>query len=438
MRDLDDRLRAEQARLGELPDASDRRRQLGRLFDQHLQRLLLLMQALATEGGRVVCGAAMQRAQEAMVRAVEPRLQVNMLLRDAARRIAIDGADERIWTMLDRLIAAGRIRDERLRRTPDGATYRFAHEGGERIWIIESINVGGDGLVRIRRGDRPEIFVGVEPGTFFEMAAAGRIGDLCRQAVSNHERQRQPERLALRAYDFPVERLRRTGGKIAHIRLFSADREVMGSVITSMIQASALRGAALRARYGEDMVLLPPPAIDRDPIQALRRALRGAYDLGARHFPVDVFSHGTSEYLDMGRRVTGAQLLEVLRELPNDASFDLSTIACFGGGLRVSLMRALARPENASIRGRLNVFLEAKPYVGNILMTVGGDALERERNGTHQYYLVTRSLFAGRSYGQAHEYADDMTPDFLPMDPEVILRGVLLTRRDATPDAHLA
>lgn len=307
--------------------------------------------------------------------------------------------------------------------------YFINEDGG---WTFDSaIPIGAikdDPLISVIASDDPEtrvlipfsrLRVILENDSFVEFAKKIR-----KDCMTEKHQQEQ-----LRRFDLPRD------SDIAYLRIFPREFDLFTS---SAFSGSSILADALHSRYPN--VSVQPPILTDSPKNSIIENIRTLYAGGTRNFFLDLYSHGSTKRLEFSNPLKASDLTAIANEFP-DANFTISTVACFGGGLRRGILKEFSK--NPAMRHRLSVHLQTKPGVVNVagFMRTNPDKtnVADERMATKDseksiqhlmtIYHITliRALNAGKTFGEALVEADRASKMSIETDPENIIGGELYT-----------
>lgn len=178
----------------------------------------------------------------------------------------------------------------------------------------------------------------------------GRFADVVALAEQNYE-QEQTQRTTLSKFDLPKRE------PLIYLRLFPRTYD---ETIATSLHASSMLASVLESKYPK-MHRLPTIFSDY-PKDDLKRVITEEYEKGVRYFCLDIYSHGSEEKLDFADGLSAADLAEIVKRFPQ-ARFQISTIACYGGGLRKGFLSEFDLDK--SLKSNLSVFLQSKPKATN-------------------------------------------------------------------------
>jgi hypothetical protein len=254
--------------------------------------------------------------------------------------------------------------------------------------------------------------------TLIEYLEQNRASDLTKTAEVNY-RNEQKNTEQLKTYNLPTKE------QSVYLRVFPRK---LDPVVRANLQPSVILCSVLRSRYPK---METPPILFTDrPAVELESRIGESYRAGCRFFCLDFYSHGTPDSLTYKDTLAADQITVLLKQFPQ-ARFQISTIGCYGGGLRDGFMREFAK--HPDLEKRVSVFLQSKPDTPN-----KGGFLRKERDNadypdarsysTYYYLFLTQALLAGKSYGEAAHFADVNSKRYIYTDPEAIIDGRLYSR----------
>lgn len=309
--------------------------------------------------------------------------------------------------------------------TPDG--YRFTTEKGE-AWSVGFLNVGDDFLVVFHHQGVSQLPHILERDEFTRLSEDGALSSRLDEALTLHALERENE-AALRSYDLPRDRT------TTHIRLFDAEYD---RVVSYWLQSSALLCRTLEGQYGERYQSLPA-SFSQNVKETLRTEIREtlAEDPSASHFLLDLYDHGARGRIAFPGGLDAQDLADLAEEFPQ-CTFDVMTVACYGGGLRPEFQRLCE--EKPELAARINLFIHTRPTEVNL---VPAGKFEPELNssfrGSPYHYFFMEALLQGKakSFGAAAEYADEKSKGAVPVDAESLINGTLITANDREFESEL-
>jgi hypothetical protein len=306
-------------------------------------------------------------------------------------------------------------------RVEDNLTlYQCQIEGAESAdWKIEIYYHGGTGFdVTLRNVEDATLFCSMNLSEFAEQVKDGSLEKRLERVVSNAVQERERADL-MDAYDFPKD------ADVTYVRVFAPTGD---KVIGSWIHTSMLLADAFESRYGDqfktaDHLLSSDPKTDI--IQLVENTICDADK--KQHFLIDLYEHGVHDKLGFPVELKAADLIEIVEKYP-ECTFDFTSIACFGGGLREGFEKELAdKPE---LRDRVNLFLQTRPDEPNLTSRVTPTpGMEIPTRGSLYHFHMIQALLNDdfKSFGEVLRHADTETKKYVPVDGESIIKGKLIT-----------
>ncbi len=221
---------------------------------------------------------------------------------------------------------------------------------------------------------------------------------------------------SMEKYDLPAT------GKMAHIRLFPGRSRDL--IAPANLSSAAFLSSALQQRYGDRMMITPLQFTDT-PLAHLRELVADGHQngKGISTFVVDIFEHGTREHIDFVKPLTASDLAALAREFPG-CTFQINTIACFGGGLRAGFQKEFAN--DPDLAKRMHVFLQTKPNLSNYIGHLENQGGENQWSTLYNVFLAL-GLSEGKTYGEAAMFADKAVKECSPQDAEALINGKLIS-----------
>ncbi len=288
--------------------------------------------------------------------------------------------------------------------------YTKQFEGAE--WVLDPYAYD---LVAVFQKDNPEILVIMSIQEIIKLIEDDKFSEIAKKAKSNYENQSSGKE-TLRSFDLPKDQ------KISYLRVFPREFDM---VTGSSLHSSGMLAAAMMNNYNVDA---PPAIFTDDPKTSFVEAISEAYKNGVRYFHLDIYSHGSEDFLDFKVKFRASDIVDIANKFP-EAKFTITTIACFGGGLRKDFLYLFkSAPE---LMNRISVFLTTKPDVmamSGVLKNYKESQLERPDIYSSYYYLfLIDGLQKKMTFGEAAERADFMTKKLTYGDPEAIINGKLIS-----------
>jgi hypothetical protein len=316
---------------------------------------------------------------------------------------------------------------DRLARNPDfksdkGKWYFQEKVGSDKkeSWIIELdtpyFRLHGDRYITLRHAAKPEMFISMTKEDFESDLKTHQLGARVAEA-RKHAALEELHSESLKTYDFPRE------GKIGYLRVFP---DSFDQVISATLQSSMLLSTALNHRYQDRFVSIEPifnAAPTKSIIAEIERARRDGN--GPKFFCIDIYNHGSKEAVAFDYPLCASDMVEIAKKFP-DCQFAFCTLACYGGGLREGFLKELEKePE---LKKRMALFLQTKPNMPNYLASTESAFSMHPFSSTNYYLHLTEALYDPncKTFGEAVRRADLKTKEYMSLDAECILDGVLI------------
>ncbi|MBI5152796.1 hypothetical protein HZA39_04630 [Candidatus Peregrinibacteria bacterium] len=300
------------------------------------------------------------------------------------------------------------IADNKIEYGKDGVS-RLTFENEK--WIFK-VFPETDSVI-IASENNPAMFVVLQWKDILEKLENNHFDEVAKMAKENFERENsQKERL--QAFDLPKDQA------ISYFRIFPAEHE---STISDTLQGSSMLVSTLMSRYPN--LQNNPIIFSNNPKKDLADALKTAYDKGTRFFYLDLYNHGSEQEILFKTPLTANDIAEIAHKFP-DAKFTISTIACYGGGLRKGFIDLFKK--NPDLKTKLAVFLQSKPNIINLAGIQKGESYQLKAFSTYYYSFLMQALQKGASYGKAAATADEKTKEYTYGDPEALIGGELFVQ----------
>lgn len=228
---------------------------------------------------------------------------------------------------------------------------------------------------------------------------------------------------------------------INYLRVFG---DKFDMTVTPPLIGSSFFAMKLKQFYPK--LQIDSPIVDENPKESLKKKIKESYTAGKRSFFVDLYAHGT-EGNAVDRKlvfpvstglsfISADDLIGIVKAFP-DAHFYFSTIGCYGGGLREGFLKKMEK--NPDFKNRVDLFLQTKPNVPNIIsarIIENDNAKIKAKPGELTLYqmVLLRALGKGKKFGEALKDADTEVKQRLYLDPEVVIKGKLITEKKKSKD----
>jgi hypothetical protein len=301
-----------------------------------------------------------------------------------------------------------------------GNKYVIDIEGQD--WIISNPGEHPNEITISLKGKEKEVFRTVSFKSFVKGKKLNmpHLIKETRQALFDYAKQEKNKHL-LKNFDLPKNR------KIGYISLFDPKFDLTRS-LSQVKNFSILLVKILKSRgYNIDLSAMEgKPFVDtNEPIKYMTTKVEELYSRGIRDFYLDFNAHGIPGKVMIGKGVTGDTLVNLFKKYP-DCRFNITSIACYGGGLRKGILNYLKSPKGRKRAEDISLFLQAKPSRPNTAATLG--AAKSGRAYVSNYYVhFARFLLQGMSFGEAAYAADIEVKKYYPNDAEAIVDGKLIS-----------
>jgi len=305
-------------------------------------------------------------------------------------------------------------------------SFSFVHDG--ETWNVEFLDLEGE-YVTFVSADNPLKLATFNYDEIWEDLMNpddSRFDRIVSVAEANFESEENERGVRdLEAWDFPL-------GSMSYIRVFPQDYD---DVVTANLQSSSMMAYEFQQRYPGMEV--EPPLFSDDPKVALREVISAAYnrtESPVRFFSLDLYNHGSSDSLNFKESLTADDIVDLSREFP-EADFHVSTMACFGGGLRPGFERAFK--DDPDLSSRISLFTQSKPNMVNYVPGSGTRTEGMEEHGydfniySSFYYLYFMQALREdplATYGEAAREADRRTKRTMLTDAEALINGKLVAQ----------
>ena len=225
----------------------------------------------------------------------------------------------------------------------------------------------------------------------------------------------------LTQYDYPKDK------KVGYYRVFP---EIYDNVVSASLGFSSLVSHQLSQNY-PNLSVAPIIYGQSDMQDRIKQSIKEGYANGIRVFHLDIYNHGLEgEGLAFFDNLQLGDIIKELLEDPelSDATFNISTMACFGGGFRDEFME-LAQ-QDSQVADRVNLFLQSTPdavnYAGLRPISAGAYRGAMRIISTYYNIFLLEGLSKGMKYGEAVHYADQRAKEFMNTNSESIIDGTLV------------
>lgn len=342
-------------------------------------------------------------------------------------------ADELGEYLFDELIKSNPVV---LRKSGNKVLYNQQSEKGPSQWGL-SLFSRNSAVFRLTGNE--DVLKNIPLQQIGNLIKNGNLDKVLQTAIDDQESlERKKDTIA--KFDLPKDQ------PVSYLQIFPASFESnLGvEVIASSLHPALMVKNALKQKYGSKFNASPIIFSD-DPKSSLVQEISAGYQKGTKNFCIDLFNHGSEDKIEFRTPFSAKDLAEIVRNFP-DCNFTFGTIACFGGGLREGILEEIKK--NPEIKNRINIFLQTKPDVVNRVATttknIKIEGIDRPFRKTEYYatnysLYFTKALYEGKTFGEAHLYADTETKKNEPLDAEAIINGDLFSiLQPATQDNKTA
>lgn len=290
-------------------------------------------------------------------------------------------------------------------------------QGEWRLELHRKETTADRSILALRKLNDPRVFIAVRQRRLMQLMDDDKVDTLVRMAEKTRAQELEHAAL-IKSYDLPRDR------RIIYLRIFSKDED---EVIRSSLMACMLMRYALAHRYGAAMEVQPIIFTD-ELIPALTEAFKKpTTDPNQKvHFHIEFYCHGDDQSLHFRDDPTGADLVKAVFSNPN-VTASISTMACYGGGLREAILREMR--DKPYLKQLLVVFLQTKPnMVNEVALLSDWNTTKIEHFGTlpadeSLYYLLNSNC----PIGEVFQKAGDQVEESSYTDPEAIVDGELIS-----------
>ncbi|MFC1615647.1 hypothetical protein ACFL21_00770 [Patescibacteria group bacterium] len=229
----------------------------------------------------------------------------------------------------------------------------------------------------------------------------------------------------LEAYDLPNDQ---------NIRRISVAPKTYDPTIAAGLQTMYLTDYILNKKYSN--LSSSEPIYSDDPKKEILAEIEEQYKNGIKFFSLDIYSHGQEEGISLGKfdfsknakdLLDAEDFVEIVNKYP-DAHFQINTMACFGGGLRKGVRKAIR--EEKIKKEQISLFLQTKPEIPNSTNREKDGEGQDSYYGTYFHLQFMKSLLEGNGYGKAAADANKKTKEVYYLDPEFVIEGELIAEVD--------
>jgi ferritin-like protein len=293
----------------------------------------------------------------------------------------------------------------------EGQDWRISNPDGDPTELILSLKGNEVNVFRTVRFNK--VFKGKRPDmTYLKKETRTALFDFARQ---------EKNKKFLKGFELPKNR------KIGYISLFDNKFDLTFNLAETN-HFAILMVKILKARgYKLDLSgMQGRPFVETgNPVKFLNEQVKKLHAKGIRDFYFDLNGHGSSAGIGIGKGINAKQLVDLFKKYP-DSKFNITSIACHGGGLRKGILAYLKTAEGKKRAKDISVFLQSKPNKTNKVGQL--DTAESGQNYVSNYYAVfARFLLKGMSFGQAAYAADQEVKKYYPNDAEAIVNGRLIS-----------
>lgn len=203
----------------------------------------------------------------------------------------------------------------------------------------------------------------------------------------------------------------------------AADRTTTNaSFATALMANSILSGPGADDR--RDLI------ISDAPLGEIRKTLSSLVEKNpqARNVVLDINQHGSPEGLLFREKIRAADIRKLAEDFPS-LQFQVCTLACNGAGLISDMQQELQ--QHPEITSRISVLTQTKREMLNVLSSTADGTQSPKTTDFHapatQLLFIRALLEKPGEVGRAFLRSDFETKEILPLDPEAIIRGNLLS-----------